>query len=34
MTLTLTRYLGWLSNRLAFDDLVYSGDGEEWMCEK
>jgi hypothetical protein len=34
ITLVLVRHLGKWSDRLAFDDLTYGGDGEEWRGEK
>jgi hypothetical protein len=34
ITLVLVRHLGKWSGGLAFDDLPYGGDGEEWRGEK
>jgi hypothetical protein len=34
ITLVLVQHLGKWSNRLAFDDLTHSGDGEGWRGEK
>jgi hypothetical protein len=34
ITLVLIQHLGKWSGGLAFDDLPYGGDGEEWRGEK